>query len=82
MSDENLRLRAREAIRSNRIPARLPERMWGGAAETADCKICRSPVGGLGLDLEFDRGDGVVRYPVHVDCFAAWKLECEPTPPN
>ena len=80
MSDETLRLQAREAIRNKRIPDRHPERMWGGAAGGDHCTICGSPIGDLGLDLEFVRGNGAVRYPVHIDCFAAWKLECEPTP--
>ena len=77
MSDKTLRLQAREAIRSKRIPDRRLERMWRGAAASEHCTICCSPVGGLGLDLEFARGSGATRYPVHIDCFEAWKLECE-----
>jgi len=52
MSDETLRLQAREAIRNKRIPDRRPERMWGGAAGSDHCTICGSRVGDLGLDLE------------------------------
>ena len=78
MSDETLRLRAREAIRSKRIPESRPEAMWRGPGGNDRCTICGAPVGGLALDLEFAYGKDAVRYPVHVDCFAAWELECEP----
>jgi hypothetical protein len=76
MSDQTLRLLAREAIRSARIPDQRPERMWGGPGNDDHCTICNGAVGELGLDLEFARVDGAVKYPVHIDCFAAWKLEC------
>ena len=82
MSDETLRLRAREAIRSKRVPDRHPERIWSGRAETDKCTICSAPVGGLGLDLEYAGGERTVCYSVHVDCFAAWELECEPRTPS
>jgi hypothetical protein len=82
MSDETLRVQARDAIRAKRIPDQHPRRMWRGAADREQCTICGSPVGGLGLDLEFVRESGAVRYPVHVDCFAAWELECDPGTPS
>ena len=76
MSDETLRLRAREAIRSGRIPQGRPQRMWGGPGAGDHCAICGGPVGELGLDLEFSDG-GVATFPVHIDCFAAWESECQ-----
>ena len=77
MSDETLRLRAREAIRNGRIPKGHPQRMWGGPGGAGDhCAICSAPVGGLGLDLEFSDG-GAAKFPVHIDCFAAWESECQ-----
>jgi hypothetical protein len=77
MSDQTLRLLAREAIQSARIPDRRPERMWEGAGHDDHCTICNGAVGELGLDLEFAHVDGAVKYPVHIDCFAAWELECK-----
>jgi hypothetical protein len=78
MSDESLRLLARQAIRNGRIPNRHPERMWGGqGGRGGNCAICDCEVGELGLDLEFNGADGAVEYPAHIDCFAAWKLECQ-----
>jgi hypothetical protein len=74
MTNEDLRQRAREAIRGGRIPTGRPERMWGGPGGGDTCTICSQPVGELGIDLEFAR-DG--KYPVHVDCYAAWRVECE-----
>jgi hypothetical protein len=75
MSDDTLRLRAREAIRSGRIPNRRPERMWGGPGVADHCTICSRPVGELGLDLEFVHDDSTATYPVHIDCFAVWESE-------
>jgi hypothetical protein len=77
MSDDDLRLRARQAIRSKRIPNRHPERIWGSPADGDICAICSSSVGGLALGLEFARGKRAARYSVHIDCFAAWKLESD-----
>ena len=79
MNDESLRLLTREAIRSGMIPNRRPERVWGGPGGNERCSICNGTVGQLGLFLEFmpNRGE---EYPVHIACFAAWKLECQEGP--
>jgi hypothetical protein len=82
MSDERLRLLAREAIRNGRIPRTRPERMWGGSGQDNLCTICDGAVDQLGLDLEFSSKDGAVEYPVHVDCYAAWQVECQADTPE
>ena len=76
MSDETLRLQAREAIRNGRIPKSHPQRMWRRAGIGDHCAICSGSVSELGLDLEFF-SDGGGKFPIHIDCFAAWEFECQ-----
>ena len=77
MSDETLRLQSREAIRKGRIPKGHPQRMWRRSGSGHHCTICNGSVGELGVDLEFASHDGGGRFPVHIDCFAAWEAECQ-----
>src|SRR5690349_14320735 len=79
MDEITLRQKAREAIQSERIPNRPPDRMWGGPGAGADCVICGRQLGreDMGFDVEFIRSDGggALSFPLHVRCFAAWELE-------
>ena len=77
MSNEALRLQAREAIRNGTIPRRRPKQMWRRSGTPDHCAICNGSVRELGLDLEFCREDGGGRFPVHIDCFGAWESECQ-----
>jgi hypothetical protein len=77
MSNETLRLQAREAIQNGRIPNRHPHRMWRRSGIGDHCAICNGSVGELGIDLEFFREDGGGKFPVHIDCFGAWESECQ-----
>ena len=81
MTDETLlREKAREALEAGRIPARSPQRTWGGPGAGASCAICGKRVGPG--DVEFELEFGVLEeqarersYHVHVRCFAAWEFE-------
>ena len=81
MPDEStLREKARNAVRSGKIPARRPDRTWGGAGIGAECVICEQPVTPqqMEFEIQFQRdGDnpGLDRFHVHIRCFAAWEFE-------
>jgi hypothetical protein len=81
MPDEaRLREQARTAIRNNKIPARAPDRTWGGPGVGAACSVCDLPVtkDQLEFQIEFARDadfPGLEQYHVHVRCFAAWEFE-------
>ena len=81
MSDDStLREKARELLRSGRLPDRQPDRMWGGTAAHADCAICGASLrrDEVAFEIEFaNNGDGsdADRYHLHTRCFAAWDLE-------
>jgi hypothetical protein len=83
MTDECiLRTKAREAIRAGKLPSHPPHRVWGGRGIGACCAICGKPAGldEVELELEFSRQDddgGLGNHHVHVQCFAAWELECK-----
>ena len=80
MDESTLRLKAREAIRTQKIPNRTPDRMWGGPGSDAACAICGHPVvrDEMGFEVEFARagepGDKV-SLALHLKCFSAWDLE-------
>jgi hypothetical protein len=75
-----LREKAREAIRSGKLPVSKPSRMFGGRGSEKPCALCGDivPRGQPELEMEFTR-DGsdpeAHRYLFHVRCFAAWELE-------
>jgi hypothetical protein len=82
MPDEPfLREKAREAIRTGKLPIRPPDRTWGGPGVGAPCTICGLPVtkDQLEFEIEFTRRDtidrGLDKFHVHVRCFAAWEFE-------
>jgi hypothetical protein len=79
MDEITLRRKAREAIQSQKIPDRPPDRLWGGPGTGAACVICGRPLGreDMGFDVEFIHpdGGGVLNFPLHIRCFAVWELE-------
>src|SRR5688572_8212657 len=53
MSDELiLRQKARDAVRNGKLPARRPDRTWGGPGVGAPCTICDKPV--TRAEMEFE----------------------------
>lgn len=78
-NEENiLRERAREAIRSGKLPARRPDRTLGGPGSQVHCAVCGELIlrNQLELELEFKRhgvNPGLDSYHIHPRCFAAWQ---------
>lgn len=78
MADEHtLREKAREAIRSGRLPSRRPDRTFGGPGIGASCAVCGESVtrDQMELEVEFNRHGptpGLDRCHLHTRCFAAW----------
>jgi hypothetical protein len=75
-----LREQARAVIKSGKLPARSPDRTWGGPGVGAACSVCEKPV--MKDELEFEiqfahDGDnpGLDKFHVHLRCFAAWEFE-------
>jgi hypothetical protein len=65
MQDEQaLRAKAHAAVLAGKLPARSPDRVWGGPGVGAPCEVCGSPI--TKDDKEFH---------VHIRCFAAWEFE-------
>lgn len=44
MSETTLRIRAREALRTGRLPNARPEAIWGGPGSGDSCAICAEPI--------------------------------------
>jgi hypothetical protein len=80
LDDQELREMARMAIRSGKLPDRLPERSWGVQGASACCSVC-----GIGLlsheaalEIEFPTIEGACETEskhLHARCFAAWGAE-------
>jgi hypothetical protein len=87
MPEEWLRQKAREALRSGLVPARAPDRTFGGAGSGAACAICGEPVKRhqVGFEVEYRRhgvDPGLDRFELHPKCLKAWEHErIKPTAP-
>jgi len=62
------------------LPARLPDRTWGGTGVGAPCAVCDLLITSdeLEIEIEFAHGGsapGLERHHVHPRCFAAWELK-------
>jgi hypothetical protein len=80
MDDDGLRSKARTAIASGKLPADVPNRMWGGSGTGATCVVCDLPINreDVEVDVEFYRDGGAPRvdkYEFHLPCLPAWERE-------
>jgi hypothetical protein len=80
MPDEDvLRAQARAVVRQGKLPARSPDRVWGGPGVGALCAICGLPVTKTDKEFEVqfeqDGGGGLDKFHLHIRCFAAWEFE-------
>jgi hypothetical protein len=79
LDDPILREKARAAVQSGRLPARSPDRTWGGYGVGVKCAICELPVTKQEAEFEIEYGEGhhpgIDTFHVHVRCFAAWEFE-------
>ena len=81
MPDETvLRAKAREVLRTGKLPSRPPDHTWGGMGADAPCPVCGETVTKDQLEIEAEfahdgSSPGLDRFHIHVRCFAAWELE-------
>ncbi|HSE04537.1 MAG TPA: hypothetical protein VLK35_10345 [Methylomirabilota bacterium] len=83
MPDESaLRAKARAAVQNGKLPARTPDRTWGGPGVGALCAICQLPVTKEQMEFEIQFAHdgqnleaGLDKFHVHIRCFAAWEFE-------
>jgi hypothetical protein len=80
MGDESmLRTRAREAMKSGKLPGHEPEHTWGGPGSGAPCAVCGESVGAGEVEFELQfasaGSSGAASCHMHSRCFAAWQLE-------
>ena len=80
MGEESvLHVRAREAMKTGRLPDHRPERVWGGLGSGEPCAVCGEAVdkNDVELELQFasDPVAAATSYHVHAKCFGAWEVE-------
>jgi len=74
---DQLRAKAREAIRAGKLPAGQPMRVWGGHGFGTSCAICGKSMNEdeIGFELQFAQAANGREYHTHARCFAAWDIE-------
>jgi hypothetical protein len=74
-----LRERAREGIRSGKLPNRKPSSTWGGSGNGARCAVCDGNLSRDQVELEFEvkhqDGTNNATYRMHVSCYTIWEAE-------
>jgi hypothetical protein len=75
-----LRAKAREVIRTGKLPSRRPDGTFGGPGVGALCSVCGEPARKDQLEFEIQFAHdgampGVDSFHLHIRCFAAWELE-------
>lgn len=80
MDEEVLRGVARAVVQAGKLPARPPDRTWGGPGVGAPCAVCDLPVRPTELEFEIQfaregENPGLDKFHVHIRCFAAWEFE-------
>jgi len=64
----------REKLRTGRLPAGKPEKLYGGHGDGLLCSACDQPILRAQIQYEFDVPDeGTFRF--HVGCLALWEGE-------
>jgi hypothetical protein len=70
LDDPVIRAKARVALQRGTLPARLPDRTWGGYGVGVKCAICELPVTKQEVEFEIEYGEG--HHPgidtFHVQC--------------
>ena len=81
MSHETiLRGKARAELLRGHLPARPPDRGWGGPGVGVACALCELPVTTdeteIGIKIAADVGGAYLdAFHFHIRCFAAWEFE-------
>lgn len=74
-----LHARVCDLLRGGGLPARKPDRIWGGPGAGAECTVCGLPVTDdeIEMELEFldSDGRGTSRHHLHLQCYAAFEAE-------
>jgi hypothetical protein len=83
MPDEVVvRAKARAAVQEGKLPARAPDRVWGGPGVDAPCAVCEVPIPKTEMEFETEfavdgqgGGGDLDKFHLHRQCFAAWEFE-------
>jgi hypothetical protein len=79
-AEARLREQAQAAVKNGKLPARAPDRTWGGPGVGAPCSVCERPVTKDELEFEIQfahdgTNPGLDKFHVHIRCFAAREFE-------
>jgi hypothetical protein len=79
--EQELRRRARAALKQGLIPRDRPKGLWGGAGSGEPCPVCGHSIDAAEMELEVEfeiaevGAQGVREFHLHLPCFAAWEIE-------
>jgi|RhiMetdeSRZDD1v2_1073273.scaffolds.fasta_scaffold284714_4 hypothetical protein len=74
----SVREKARDAIRSGKLPTHPHGRTLAGPGGGTACAVCGEPIkqNQVEYEIEFRLHGGLANYHFHLRCFAAWEMEC------
>jgi hypothetical protein len=78
IDDENLPEKVRELLRSGRLPAHSPHRVWGGPGSGRErCLVCGEMVSPqeVAIEAEFNSANGLISLDFHGRCFRVLESE-------
>jgi len=78
VDEQDLRRRARAALRAGVLPLDRPQQILGGSGSGERCPVCGRSIEPAEpeLELEFantEVGDEVHEFHMHLPCYAAWE---------
>jgi hypothetical protein len=85
IDDENMPETVRELLRSGRLPAHSPDRVWGGHGSGQErCRVCGDMVSPqeIAIEAEFNRDEGLSSLDFHGRCFRALESEWRRSKPT
>jgi hypothetical protein len=73
----SVREKARDAIRSGKLPTHRPRRTLAGPGGGTACAVCGEPIkqNQVEYETEFRLHGGLANSHLHLRCFAAWEME-------
>jgi hypothetical protein len=78
LQERELRRRAREEIKSGRLPGSLAASIWGGRGTGLSCAVCGDDIRSDQVEYEISDPCGGEPFRFHLTCHTVWQLEGSP----
>jgi hypothetical protein len=76
LAQDELRARAREEIRTGRLPDAPPDSIWAGPGSGSACAVCGDPIAPTQVEYEVSDPSSTGSFRFHLPCHTQWQIEC------